>query len=84
MPGLRPTIPEPDPDPGDENSSVPVNFSYLTMRAQSGEVFFAMTFQQMIAFLSEVLSRLDEEDESTMHHLYQINNILRKYIGDGD
>ena len=54
------------------------------MRAQTGEVFFAMTFQQMIAFFTEIIDRLDEEDASAIYHLNKINAILRRYLNNGD
>ena len=80
MPGLRPTPPEPP----DDDAPIPVNFGYLTMRAQTGEVFFAMTFQQMIAFLTEIIDRLDEDDASAIYHLNKINAILRSYLNNGN
>ena len=82
MPGLRPTPPEPDPEPN-ENEAFSVNFSYMRMQSQTGQVFYAMTFQQIISFLTDIRSRLDE-DESAIFHLDRINEILRKFIQDGD
>jgi hypothetical protein len=81
MPGLRPTPPEPNPE--DENTLGKVNFGYITMQTQTGEIFFAMTFQQIIAFLSNIANILDEdEDDSAIYRFNQINDHLRKYLGN--
>ena len=81
MPGLRPTPPEPDPE--DENTLDQVSFGYITMQSQTGELYFAMTFQQIIAFLSNIASTLDEdEDDSAIYRFHQISEHLRKYLGN--
>lgn len=81
MPGLRPTLPEPDPE--DENTLGQFSFGYITMQTQTGEMYFAMTFQQIIAFLSNIAGTLDEDDdESAIYRLNQINDHLRKYLGN--
>ncbi len=86
MPGLRPTPPEPEPnDNGSNNKGAPVDFSYMTLKSSTtGQVLFAMTFQQIIEFLDEVTDTLSEGEESAMFHLNQIKRVLRRYIKHGD
>lgn len=84
MPGFRPSRKDDNDTQPEQGRRTELDFSYIKMRSSDGQVFYAMTFQQIIEFLDEISGQLGAGEESAMHHLTQIKRILRTFIKHGD
>lgn len=76
MPGLRPNKPDPDED----QDGFSFDLQYFTMGRSDKEgapVIYAMTFEQIIDFLTRMETKIDDDD-SILLRFNQIKAILKR------